>query len=224
MSEPTHDSVESSQSPSKDFWGTVERLSKTLSIAAIPVVLAIGSWIIQKRLQDQTVSRDYVQLAVTILKEPASSKDMKEWAVQLLNANSPTKFTPVLSKDLSEGKVQLPESFTLLPTTTVPAVTSSANSKEEAVNWELKGFDFIANRDAESALLAFANAEKLWPDYHSVHEIRKLLEEKKAELVPAPKEGRSEAWKNFYRALLDKYSWGMTTDVKTKLTEQLNKS
>ena len=69
-------------------WEAIERVSKTLSIAAIPIVLAVGGWVLQERLQDQTVSRDYVQLAVTILKEPNSSKDMKSWAVLLLNAHS----------------------------------------------------------------------------------------------------------------------------------------
>ena len=78
-------------------WDTIERLARTLSIVAIPVVLAIGGWVIQQRIQNQAVSRDYVQLAVTILKEPETSKvdpDMRAWAVQLLNDNSPTRFTP----------------------------------------------------------------------------------------------------------------------------------
>ena len=227
MTEPNRDSSEGSESPTlqeRSFWDTAEGISRTLSIAAIPFVLAVGGWIIQKRLQDQTVKRDYVQLAVTVLKEPASSKDMKKWAVDLLNDNSPTRFTPDIEKSLSDGTIQLPTNFNLTPTTAVPAVTSSANSKDEAVNWELKGFDFLVHRDAESALQAFANAEKLWPDYHSVREIRKLLEEKRTELVPAPKEGRSDAWKNFYHTLLANYSWGMTPDIKSKITEQLNNS
>ena len=129
MTEANSDTVDPSERPPhkevKDFWGSVERLAKTLSIAAIPVVLAAGSWIIQKRLQDQTVSRDYVQLAVTILKEPGSSNEMKVWAVQLLNDNSPTKFNAEISRQLSTGQVQLPASFNLSSSTTAATPDTS---------------------------------------------------------------------------------------------------
>jgi len=72
----------------------IERISRMASIAAIPIVLATGGWIIQRQLQNQTVSRDYVQLALTILQSPDQSKvppELREWAVDLLNDNSPTK-------------------------------------------------------------------------------------------------------------------------------------
>src|ERR1700675_3542959 len=72
-----------------------ERLARVLSLVAIPVVLAvIGAWI-QSTLNRNTVGRDYVQLAVSVL---TSDKDkappeLRAWAVDLLNENSPTKFT-----------------------------------------------------------------------------------------------------------------------------------
>src|SRR5437763_3594088 len=144
-------------------WEAIERVSKTLSIAAIPIVLAVGGWVLQERLQDQTVGRDYVQLAVTILKEPNSSKDMKTWAVQLLNDNSPTKFTPEITTNLSNGSIQLPQSFNVGPASTVPAISAPLVPTDEAENWELKGFGFLFERDAESALQAFKNAERLSP-------------------------------------------------------------
>lgn len=199
-------------SPSK--WETAERISRTLSIAAIPVVLAVGGWVIQKRLQDQSVSRDYVQLAVTILKE--GPKDMNGWAVQLLNDNSPTKFTPEVVKNLSDGSIQLPANFNV---GNAPTTASSTTPKENAEDWELKGFGSLFDRDAESALQAFRNAEKLSPQLHSVSEIRKLLEQKKAELNSAPKDGRSDVWKNLYQTVHDKYTWHVSPDVKTKLED-----
>ena len=73
---------------------TAERISRMASIAALPIILAIGGWVIQRQLQNRTVSRDYVQLALTILQNPDQSKvapELREWAVELLNANSPTK-------------------------------------------------------------------------------------------------------------------------------------
>jgi hypothetical protein len=91
------------------------------SIAAIPVVLAIGGWIIQRQLQNQTVSRDYVQLALTILQSPDQSKvppELREWAVDLLSDNSPTKLNAKAVANLKSGTVILP-SFSFVPSSTL---------------------------------------------------------------------------------------------------------
>jgi hypothetical protein len=99
----------------------IERISRTASIAAIPVVLAIGGWIIQRQLQNQTVSRDYVQLALTILQSPDQSKvppELREWAVDLLNDNSPTKLNAKAVTNLKSGTVTLP-SFSFVPSSSL---------------------------------------------------------------------------------------------------------
>jgi hypothetical protein len=99
----------------------IERISRMASIAAIPVVLAIGGWIIQRQLQNQTVSRDYVQLALTILQNPDQSKvppELREWAVELLNDNSPTKLNAKAVANLKSGTVTLP-SFSFVPSSTL---------------------------------------------------------------------------------------------------------
>lgn len=111
-----HAPVPVSLSPRKneeesDGWEALERLSKVLSIALIPLVLAIGGWLIQRQLQDQSIKRDYVQLAVSILKEPENGKvspEIRSWAAQLLNDNSPTKLTSEALSQLSRGKAVLP--------------------------------------------------------------------------------------------------------------------
>lgn len=70
-----------------DSWlDTVEKISRMLSIAAIPVVIAIGGWLIQRQLQNQSIRRDYVQLALSILQNPDPSRvspEIREWAVEL---------------------------------------------------------------------------------------------------------------------------------------------
>jgi hypothetical protein len=214
----------SNETPSVNKWETVERLAKTLSIVAIPVVLAIGGWVIQQRIQNQAVSRDYVQLAVSILKEPDSGKidqDMRAWAVQLLNDNSPTRFTPKFTEQLKSGQAQLPESFNLASSAAPASISTAGETRDDASSWESKGFSFLLNKDAQAALDAFSHAEKLWPSYHSVAEIKKLLQDNQAALNAAPKEGKSEVWVNFYRTLVTKYSWGMPADIKDKLNQQL---
>ena len=202
-------------------WETAERISKALSMIAIPVVLAIGGWFIQQRLQDQTLNRDYVQLAVSILKEPQDSKmdgEMRTWAVQLLNDNSPTKFNPHVADQLKAGTIQLPETFNVTQDVS-PSAPPSGNPRADAADLELKGFAYIIGKDVENALRAFTDAERLWPNYHSVAEIKRLLEENHSALSAAPKEGKSEAWSNVYRVIVTKYSWQMPDDVKKKLSE-----
>ena len=213
-----------SAAPRQSFWEIAEKISKTFSIAAIPVVLAVGGWVIQRRLQDQTLQRDYVQLAVTVLKEPASSQDMKDWAVSLLAKNSPVPFAHNIQVNLSNGSIQLPAKFDVAPAAAAPAVETSTNTGDSAGDWELKGFDALFSRDADRALEAFKNAEKQSPTYHSVAEIRKLLESKTAELKAAPKEGPSEAWKTVYSTILKEYSWRLSPEIKSTLAERISKS
>lgn len=90
---------------------SAEKISRMLSIAAIPVVIAIGGWLIQRQLQDQSIRRDYVQLAVSILQNPDPSKvppEIRDWAVELLNENSPTKLNAQAVANLKSGTVTLP--------------------------------------------------------------------------------------------------------------------
>src|SRR5579864_4079894 len=73
-------------------WDSLEKISKALAALAIPLVLGIGGWAIQRSLQDQTVARDYTQLAVTLLREGSATAvdpDIRTWAAKLLAQKSP---------------------------------------------------------------------------------------------------------------------------------------
>jgi len=108
MNEPLNNS--DAHPDSLDPWERMERIAKLLSLIAIPVVLAIGGWLIQNSLADRNVSQEYVKLAVTILKEPKDKTDnlLRAWAADLLNQNSPTKFSPEVLQALKEGQATLP--------------------------------------------------------------------------------------------------------------------
>lgn len=134
--------INRSEGREPDAWAKLERVSRVLSVAAIPLVLAAGGWIVQKhlqqqtaavqqQLQNQTVSKDYVQLAVSILREPDQSKvkpEMRDWAVDLLNAYSAVKLKPTVAEQLKNGKAVLPplETFAAEPTS---ALTPEVDSK-----------------------------------------------------------------------------------------------
>ena len=94
-----------------DAWDRVETVSRTLSIAAIPVLLAVVGWLVQRQIQKQSVGKDYVQLAVSILREPDSSKvnpELRGWAVDLLNAYSVVRLSDAVSTVLKAGQATLP--------------------------------------------------------------------------------------------------------------------
>jgi WD40 repeat protein len=144
--------INRSEIQSADKWTIVERVSKVLSIAAIPVVLAVGGWIIQRQLQDQTVNRDYVQLAVSILKESDTTKikpQLRDWAVDLLNANSPTKFSDEVAKQLKSGETTLPTNFSAL-------LQSNMSGHPMAISPDGK-LALIGNEDGSARILDLVN-------------------------------------------------------------------
>ncbi|MEZ2354442.1 hypothetical protein [Caballeronia sp. RCC_10] len=88
----------------------LEKIARVLSLIAIPVVIAIVGWIIQNRLSQQSLSQEYVKLAVAVLEKPRGSEapaGLRDWAVDLLNQNSPTKFGADTIRQLKSGEINL---------------------------------------------------------------------------------------------------------------------
>ena len=109
--EPAKVSVIPAESGRPDPWNQLETISRILAIAAIPIVVALGGWLVQRQLQKQSVGKDYVQIALSILREPDSSKvsvELRSWAVDLLNAYSAVKLSDAVSKGLKAGQAVLP--------------------------------------------------------------------------------------------------------------------
>ena len=87
---------------------------QTVSLLAIPVVLGIGGWANAYYLQRATLSRDYVQLAVGILRESNDQENavLREWATDLIDEYSDVELTPELAQQLEAGTTWLPPSLT----------------------------------------------------------------------------------------------------------------
>ena len=86
----------------------LERWKSVTSIAsaiAIPFVLAIVGYFIQKQLADEGLKKDYVSIAANILKENSAGQepDLSKWAVEVLEKNSPIPFTPNAKRSLEQG-------------------------------------------------------------------------------------------------------------------------
>jgi hypothetical protein len=69
---------------------------------AVPVVIAIAGYFIQKQLANEGLRKDYVQIAVTVLnQEPAKQEsELRLWAIAVLEANSPIPFTSAVRDGL----------------------------------------------------------------------------------------------------------------------------
>jgi hypothetical protein len=107
-------SSERSKVSKKDLWEVVESTSKIIAALAIPVVLGVGGWLIQSTVSQQSVSKDYVSLATSILQkkrevnEDDSARGLRTWAVELLKRTSPVQLDEATAQHLVNGTVTIP--------------------------------------------------------------------------------------------------------------------
>lgn len=83
-------------------WKSVSSIASSI---AIPIVLAIVGYFIQKQLADEGLKKDYVSIAADILKEnPANQEpELRKWAVTMLDSNSPIPFSGRAKAGLEKG-------------------------------------------------------------------------------------------------------------------------
>ena len=99
------------ETTSKSALDTIEQLAKIGGLVAVPVLVALFGYLVQRQLASDNLSRDYVQMAVGILKEQKRPGDeqLRSWAIDLLNANSPNvKLNASVSEQLRDGQVRIP--------------------------------------------------------------------------------------------------------------------
>lgn len=92
----------------KDNISYLATLAKDFSTLIIPFVIAVVGWQVQSVIQAQNGSREYVQIAVSILLDGDVDKELKSWAVDLLKKNSPVVLPEALETKLKNGEVNFP--------------------------------------------------------------------------------------------------------------------
>lgn len=72
-----------------------KNIATIVSAIAIPIVISISGYFIQKQISDDGLKKDYVGIAASILKEDAKKQepDLRSWAVKILEENSPVPFS-----------------------------------------------------------------------------------------------------------------------------------
>ena len=82
-------------------------IATIFSAIAIPIVLTIAGYFIQRQLSDAGIRKDYVAIATAILKESDKTQEpeLREWAVRVLDQNSPIPFSKRAKEGLLTGGV-----------------------------------------------------------------------------------------------------------------------
>src|SRR5262245_51247323 len=70
-----------------------------------PATVAVVGCNVQRALQQPNLARDYVGIAVSVLREEKVDADLRRWATETLNQHSPIKFGKTLKDKLEEGPV-----------------------------------------------------------------------------------------------------------------------
>jgi hypothetical protein len=87
---------------------------KGILLAFTPLVVAVTAGWINNSIQEASIRKDYVKMAVDVLSQPASSSSspdpLRGWAVQIIDKQSPAKFDALLREKLVSGDVSLPPS------------------------------------------------------------------------------------------------------------------
>jgi 2',3'-cyclic-nucleotide 2'-phosphodiesterase (5'-nucleotidase family) len=90
------------------FWTRVEKPAKVLSLVALPLVVAVGGWWVQRSVATQAVNKDYVTIAISLL-DASKEVDpgLRNWAVDLLNKNAPVQLDEAVADKLRKGELGL---------------------------------------------------------------------------------------------------------------------
>lgn len=84
-----------------------------------------------------------------------------------------------------------------------------------ALDWEIKGFNFLLNKDVQNAITAFRNSEEAYNSFHQVYEIANYLSKHETKL----KDKNSAYWDTALKTIGREYSWKMPLEIKKKLLE-----
>lgn len=81
--------------PLKEKLEIFKSISQSIAVLAIPIVVAYMGWSIQAEMKNSEVRKDFVQMAIGIMAQPAETEQqrlLREWAARVLADSSPVPF------------------------------------------------------------------------------------------------------------------------------------
>ncbi|MGS2718852.1 hypothetical protein ACVBE9_11805 [Eionea flava] len=121
------------------------------------------------------------------------------------NNDALIKKVEAIEKNASRELAQVQQS-----STNIKLIENRSVSKLAASTAERAGFQAILDRNIDVAISQFQSARKIWPEYHNVAELEKVLSNNKQNLT------NENAWIDLEQLILQKYSWGMPEDIRRR--------
>lgn len=118
-----------------------------------------------------------------------------------------------LSREIARVQVEQQALRTAPPAERETAMEADSSRARNAAAAERRGFEALIDHDIQAAIAAFDRARGIWPEYHNVAEIGRLLRRLEAALA----DPNSDAWPRLYREILTRHSWGLPEDLRTEI-------
>jgi hypothetical protein len=181
--------------------------TREVSIGALTVgkrIEGIGSSM-QQQLATQ---KRYIEEIAAHADDPQLVRENARWLLGVI---------PTVQKNVSQDIVALQQEIQAGESSTSRMSAASRESPQSAREWEQMGFEALLAQDVDTAINAFAEAERLSPTYHNVAEINRLLVTKR-ELLAAKD---LQEWQSVYKPIVGRYSWGIPPDMLNRLKDEL---
>ncbi len=94
----------------------IYKVAQIFALIVLPIVVAVVGWVAQKSLTDTSTRKDYVQMALQVLREPRRADDgeIRKWANEVIGQNSPIPFSSKAGEQLSTSALGMLRSNPLL--------------------------------------------------------------------------------------------------------------
>lgn len=155
-----------------------KNIATIFSAIAIPIVLTIAGYFIQRQITDDSLKKDYVGIATGILKDDSKNQEpeLREWAIKVLDDNYPVPF----SKKAKEGLLTGIPIVVQGPLWINPAAFCRTPSPKRTI---LDKFHRLTNKTTDSDLLGMTNQLASFADSVMEEEKEAVLTEVKLECL-----------------------------------------
>src|SRR5690348_428741 len=128
-----------------------QAIASITSSIAVPLILAVVGYIVQDKISTEGLRKDYVQIAISILKE-RQDEDLRKWAVEVLDQNATIPFSKDVRTKLEKGITFVPVAVECLPFPEPPEFTKVdpgelliKSQKEKLLKGDLNIRDVVNN-------------------------------------------------------------------------------
>ena len=121
----------------KDRFEKAKDVAQIIALVAVPIMVGFIGWQIQISVKEREISRDYVQLAVSVLSSKDAPKELRGWSAELVNNFAPVKLSDDALIGLISGDINLPESVDF-------------STRSQMISESVKRFSELMNQRNES--------------------------------------------------------------------------